>query len=474
MNKMKKTVLSSCAALVFLPTAAMAQDHDDHNDHGNNDYDDNGYNDAYENDEMGDAEDVTVSTPAADFRADLDTLFSEHFALTVAFMQKAHDGEPDAEQAGAALDENTAELTAAIESVYGEEGAEEFNRIWQSHINFFGDMVAAEAEGNEEARAQAEADLENYIQEFSVFLDGATEGGLPQEAAEEAVTAHVADVTDTFDAYTDGDYMETYENFRDGFHHMFGIGENLGGAIVEQMPEEFDNTDLSTPASDLRSDLNYLLSEHFFLAAFSMQKGFDGAEDFDEASWALDENTADLTAAMGDIYGDEGAAAFEPIWQSHIDFFGDMVGAAVENDDEARMQADENLENYVVEFSTFLDEATEGRIPQEAGETEIRSHVGDVTNTFDAYVAGDFERKWSDEYRHGHHHMFVLGEVLSGAFVDQMPEAFQQGDMPEEMPATGLGGTAGNSTIVWSLTAALAAAAGALLFGRRKVTSVKQ
>ncbi|WP_146159180.1 copper amine oxidase [Alkalicoccus saliphilus] len=446
----KKTVLSSCAALVLAPSMAMAADHEDHGEN---------------------YEEAGVTSPAADLRADLDHLFSEHFALTVAFMQKAYDGEGDAEEAGAALDQNTAELTAAIESVYGSEGAEEFERIWQSHINFFGDMVGAEAEGDEEARAEAEANLENYVQEFSGFLDAATEGNLPQEAGEEAITAHVADVTNTFDAYAAGDHQEAYENFRHGFHHMFDIGVNLGGAITEQMPEEFDNTEVSTPASDLRSDLNHLLSEHFFLAVFGMQKGLDGADDFDEAQWALDENTADLTEAVESVYGEEGAEAFEPIWQSHINFFGDMTGAEVEGNEEARAQAEEDLAEYVVEFSAFLDEATEGGIPQEAGEEAISAHVADVTNTFDAYAAGNFDRTWNEEFRHGFHHMFGLGEVLSGAFVAQNPEMFAEDKMPEEMPATGLGGSSSNTMVLWAMVTTFAAAAGAFLYGRKKVNT---
>lgn len=449
----KKSVLTSCAAIVLAPSMVMAADHEDYEEH------------------EGDHGEVSVTSPAADLRADLDQLFSEHFALTVAFMQKAHDGDEDADAAGAALDQNTAELTGAIESIYGEEGAEEFERIWQSHINFFGDMVGAEVAGDEDARAEAEENLENYVQEFSAFLDAATEGNLPQEAGEEAISAHVADVTDTFDAYADGEYEETYMNFRHGFHHMFEIGVNLGGAITEQMPEEFDNTEVSTPASDLRSDLNHLLSEHFFLAVFGMQKGLDGADDFDQTQWALDENTADLTEAIGSVYGDEGAEAFEPIWQSHINFFGDMVAAEVEGDEEARMQADEDLAAYVVEFSAFLDGATEGGIPQEAGEEAISAHVADVTNTFDAYAAGDFDRTWNDEFRHGFHHMFVLGEVLSGAIVAQNQDLFAEEAMPEEMPATGLGGTSSNSLTLWAMVTAFAAAAGAFLYGRKKVNT---
>ena len=450
--KFKRIIILMLSLSLLLPSFAMASDHG-HEDH--------------------EGDNPEISTPASDLRAHLDHLLSEHFVLTVAFMQKAFDGKEDAGEAGAALNRNTEDLTAAIESVYGEEGGAEFERIWQSHINFFGDMVVATAEGDDEARQEAEENLEGYVVEFAAFLDAATEGQLPAEAGEENITGHVADVTNVFDSYVDGNFETSVEQVRHGIHHMFQIGEALSGAIVAQNPDAFDNTEVSTPASDLRTALNHLLSEHFAFAVLEMQKGFDGAEDFDAATWALDANTADLTAAIGSVYGEDGAEAFEPIWQSHINFFGDMVASAVEGDDEARQQAEENLEGYVVEFSAFLDAATEGRIPAEAGEQEIGSHVADVTNTFDAYAEEDYAGTY-DEFRHGFHHMFMLSDILSGAFVDQMPEKFAASDMPEEMPQTGMGGASAGSgdslAMMWVTMGALLALV-TLVFIRKRATN---
>ncbi|PYZ96458.1 copper amine oxidase [Alteribacter lacisalsi] len=457
-KKTKGIAAAAMAGMLLVPGTTLAHDHSD-DDHDNGD--------GYGYDEYA----PQVSTPASDLRTHLDHLLSEHYVITVAFMQKAFDGSDDAGEVGAALDENTAELTAAIESVYGEEGAAEFERIWQSHIDFFGDLTVATAEGDMEAREQAEMDLDNYVEEFAAFLDAATEGGLPAEAGEENVAGHVEDVKSVFDAYVDGEFEEAYHGIRHGIHHMFDIGEALSGAIVEQMPEEFDHTEVSTPAADLRAALNHLMAEHFSFAVLEMQKGFDGSEDFDFAGWALDENTSDLTAAMGSIYGNDGAAAFEPIWQSHIDFFGDMVVATVEGDMEAREQAEMDLAAYVVEFAGFLDEATEGRIPAEAGEENVSSHVADVTNTFDAYVDEDYTMTY-DNFRHGYHHMFALGETLSGAFVDQFPEEFKDdGEMPEEMPQTGMGGGAGSNSnmMLWITISALLAASAAVYLRKRAV-----
>ncbi|MGA9231641.1 MAG: copper amine oxidase, partial [Exiguobacterium oxidotolerans] len=85
--------------------------------------------------------------------------------------------------------------------------------------------------------------------------------------------------------------------------------------------------DVSSPASDLRATLDQLLSEHAYLAVVAMQKGIDGADDFDQAAGALNQNADDLSAAVGSVYGDEGGEAFKEIWKSHIGYFVDYVKA---------------------------------------------------------------------------------------------------------------------------------------------------
>ncbi|MFO7176703.1 hypothetical protein QJS77_14825, partial [Enterococcus faecium] len=98
----------------------------------------------------------------------------------------------------------------------------------------------------------------------------------------------------------------------------FNISKALSGAIVTQMPDKF-TTGADTPAVELRSTLNSLAGEHFALAAIGMQKGYDQAEDYDYVTWAEDQNTLDFKAAIASVYGDEGAAQFEKVWNSdHI------------------------------------------------------------------------------------------------------------------------------------------------------------
>ncbi len=260
-----------------------------------------------------------VTTPAVELRGTLDHLLSEHFALAVLSMQKQYDGDDGAEAAQEALMQNAADMKPAIASLYGDEGAEEFDRIFSGHNEYTADYVQAVKDGDTEAQEEASKMIDEFYVEFGEFLEGATEGALPSDAAIEVLDIHEQQVEDAFNAYVEGDYETAYMTYREGLSHMFDISAALSNAIVEQNPEMFEGTTPLTDAGNLRSDLSNLVAEHFALATLSMSKEFKDSEDFDFVSWAEDENTADLKATIASVYGDEGGEQFEQIWQgNHI------------------------------------------------------------------------------------------------------------------------------------------------------------
>ncbi|SDI47898.1 copper amine oxidase [Natribacillus halophilus] len=448
--KVNRILMLVMSLLLLVPSFAMAADHDD---------------EGYEGDEEAD-----VATPAGDLRADLDYLLSEHAYLAVVAMQKGVDESEDFEEAVEALDGNTEDLTEAITDVYGEEAGQTFNDMWNDHIDFFVDYVTATAEDDEESRQEALDNLEQYRDDFSEFLSEATEGDLPAGDLADGLQAHVDDLIGAFDNYVEEDFEAAYQDIRDAYAHMFHLSEDLAGTITEQFPEDFDNTTVNTPAVDLRSELNHAFSEHAALAILTMQKGIDGEEDFDEAAWALDENTADLTAAVEDVYGEEAGAEFQEMWDEHIDFFVDYVNATAEDDQQGQEEALNSLENYRDDFSAFLSEATEGNMPQEELADGLQAHVDQLITAFDSYVEGDFDTAY-DNVREGIHHMYMPAEGLAAAVVTQFPEDFDGEAMPDEMPETGMGGaTSGDSgaTMIWiTLGAFFTLAAGFILFRNR-------
>ncbi|KUP09266.1 copper amine oxidase [Bacillus coahuilensis p1.1.43] len=388
------------------------------------------------------AEEPTVVTPASDLRATLDQLLSEHYILAVNAMVKDYNDAKDEKEAYEALDQNARDMTPAIESVYGTEGAKMFEEIFVNHNEYSDDFVEAAQNNDEEARKAAEAEVKEFVEEFSTFLSTATEGNLPKEAAAEVLTAHEMDVIEAFDQYVEKDYEGYFTSFREGYDRMYDISKALSGAIVAQMPEKFENTKVDSAASELRSALNNVAAEHFAAAVMSMQTGVMEAPEYDAATWAEDMNTEDFTAAIESIYGTEGAEQFKKLWESdHINAQAELVSATLAGDAAADKEARESLSMFTQEFGMFLATATEGNLPEDAAVSSLRTHEDQVLQAFDSYVAEDYKMS-TETFREGYAFMFGVGQALGDAIVKQMPDKFSDSKMPTEMPSTGMGGTA--------------------------------
>ena len=180
---------------------------------------------------------------------------------------------------------------------------------------------------------------------------------------------------------------------------------------------------VSNAATDLRATLDSILSEHAYLAIVTMQKGIDGAEDFDAAAAQLGENTDELSAAIGSVYGEEAGNQFKEIWSSHIGYFVDYVTATAENDEDGRKKAVANLDEYRVTQAGFLDTATEGRLKAKDLEEGLKMHVDQLIWAFDNYNAEDYEKTY-EGLTESVMHMFETGKGISWAITDQFPEKF--------------------------------------------------
>lgn len=68
-----------------------------------------------------------------------------------------------------------------------------------------------------------------------------------------------------------------------------------------------------TKVADLRVLLSGLQQEHVSLASAATRAGFDGTRNFEVADSSLGENTDDLSAAVGSVYGEAAKAKFKEI-----------------------------------------------------------------------------------------------------------------------------------------------------------------
>ncbi|UOQ49839.1 copper amine oxidase [Gracilibacillus caseinilyticus] len=384
----------------------------------------------------------TVSTAGADLRATLSTSLSEHANLAIITMRKGIEGAEDFEAAKAQLSENTDDLSAAIASVYGDEAGQAFKDMWSAHIGYFVDYVMGTAEEDEGKKQAALDELKQYRQEFSSFLDDATEGRVEAGALAEGLQQHVNQLIGAFDAYVAGNYDEAFNLHAEASNHMFMPAKGLSSAITSQFPDKFNNTLAVTPASDLRQTLNNILSNHVVFAVTAMQNGIEGeesAEIFEANAAQLSKNTDKLAKTIESVYGAEAGEQFKSMWSDHVSYFVDYVKATANEDEEAKQAALDELAQYREDFSTFMETATDGNISADAVAAELQEHVNQLIGSFDAYAAGNYEEAY-DSFHEGYVYANDISKALSGAIVKQYPDKFES-SMPSDMPKTGMGGT---------------------------------
>ncbi len=414
----------------------------------------------------------TVDTAAVDLRADLGHLLSEHAFLAVETMRIGAAGTEDFDDAAAALEANTDDLTEAITSVYGDDAGKAFEKIWTAHIGYFVDYVKATENDDEDAKDKALDNLSHYKEDFSEFLAGATDERLEADSLAEGLQEHIGQLIGAFDSYVAGDYQEAYEHEREAINHMHMIAKGLSTAITEQFPDDFDHTMAATPAADLRGDLGYLLSEHAGIALSVMQNGINESPDFDASAKVLSQNTDDLSDAIASVYGDDAGDAFNKMWSSHIGYFVDYVNATADKDDAAKEEALNHLKDYKKDFSEFMEDATDGEVPAKDLAEGLQMHVDQLIASFDSYVDEDYKTAFSKE-RDAYGHMYGAAELLSSGIVAQFPDEFAA-DMPSEMPTTGYAPVENDNHMMLWIGGALALVVAAFIAIRKYHTTANK
>ena len=186
-----------------------------------------------------------IDTPAAELVQGLTSLLDSHvFLAGIAVEQAVITKDPESPQftaAAGALDRNSQDLAAAIESVYGAEAGDQFLDLWRQHIDFFVQYTVGGLTGDEKAQTQAKNQLDQYRQDFGAFIDSATKGELPSEDVAAALQEHVDSLLGTIDLAIAGD-TEVFDSLYDSAQqHMPGTASALAGGIVAANPEMFSS-----------------------------------------------------------------------------------------------------------------------------------------------------------------------------------------------------------------------------------------
>ena len=163
---------------------------------------------------------------AVDLRVKLEQLLGQHAILTVRLTRARLRNDGDlAQSADAALTKNTADMGELIGSVYGSEAAQEFEQMWLGHVTDVFNYSRGVADGDEDVKAQARRQLDEYVTELSQFLDAATNQAAPASVVAAEFRMHVDQLLQQVDAYAGGDYELAITLERESYAHMFPLGK---------------------------------------------------------------------------------------------------------------------------------------------------------------------------------------------------------------------------------------------------------
>lgn len=184
--------------------------------------------------------------------------------------------------------------------------------------------------------------------------------------------------------------------------------------------------DTNGAAPNLQAALGELLGEHALLAVIAMQKGYDGAADFNDAAAALGKNTDDLSAAIASVYGSAAGEVFKPIWASHIGYFVDYVKATAAKDEAGRQKAVAELDDYRMKQAVFFHNANPAYFETAALADGLNMHINHLLDAFNSYVNKDYTAAYEDT-RTAYAHMFMTAKSLAAGIQAQFPDKFPAG-----------------------------------------------
>jgi hypothetical protein len=170
-------------------------------------------------------------SPAQQLRSRLGMLLGEHAELAVDAMRSGVSNLPDFPAAATALDGNTREVTAAIESLFGAASAAQFQTLWANHIDAFVAYTQALAKNDLTGKETARARLRQFNADFAGFLATSTEGRLGAPTLAEAFTTHEDLLIRQIDAYAKRDFQTAHQLSYDAFQHMFALAADASTAI---------------------------------------------------------------------------------------------------------------------------------------------------------------------------------------------------------------------------------------------------
>ena len=290
-----------------------------------------------------------VGSPAATLRADLTGVVQEHVIL-VGIATSAKLGGQDPAPAQAALDANSEALATVIEKYYGAEVAGPFLDGWKRHAAALVAYADVAASADKSVTDPAKAAISAVETELATLLNTAN-SQLTVDNLTTAFGGYAGSLQSAITAQAKKD-PEAPSKLKKAADEATVPAIALAAGIVKQKAKDIPGK-IDAVSAVLRAELVAKLQEHTYLAGLVAGTTLGGGNP-EGVNTALDENSLELSRAVGAVYGDAAARRFLQLWRQHIQLFGDFTKAAATNNTTAMDNARSALGTYLTSLSTFL------------------------------------------------------------------------------------------------------------------------
>lgn len=182
-----------------------------------------------------------LDTPAYKLRSEMTRLLGEHVGLALGTLRAGATGAPDFPAMAESLNGNTADVTAAVASLFGEPAASQFMQLWADHLDLLGGYAADVGAQKENRREAVQADLRDWQNRFATFIETATGGRVPAPDLAAGLLGLDDLLLGQVDALAARDYPRARELAGQTYLQVWAFARNLadafGATLAAGMPQ---------------------------------------------------------------------------------------------------------------------------------------------------------------------------------------------------------------------------------------------
>ena len=180
---------------------------------------------------LGPDQTAALEKPTWRLRSELTRLLGEHVVLAVAATRSAVTNAADFSAAGDAVNANTADLTSAMDTLFGSAAAKSFMSLWAEHLEQVMAYTAGVVAKDQQRRDRALANLQSFETQFAEFLGTATGHRMASADLAKALAMHDEKLIQQIDAFAAKDYQQAHEIAYATYQHMSELASQLADAF---------------------------------------------------------------------------------------------------------------------------------------------------------------------------------------------------------------------------------------------------